>query len=102
MTWVLSCNSYDKVIKHAKNTTYSLDAGLIRKDFQLKKNVRYYVAWCPYILVTLALQIGDQFEVGSVWVNRYHAIQFQASFGGFKQPGLEEYYEVKTVSTKLY
>jgi acyl-CoA reductase-like NAD-dependent aldehyde dehydrogenase len=53
----------------------------------------------------------EQLQVGSVWVNQYQAIQFQAPFGGFKQSGfgrelgrygLEEYYEVKTVSIKLY
>jgi len=60
--------------------------------------------------VTRALQLVEQLEAGSVWVNQYQAIQFQAPFGGFKQSGLgrelgryglEEYYEVKTVSIKL-
>jgi aldehyde dehydrogenase (NAD+) len=61
-------------------------------------------------LVTRALQFVQQLQAGSVWVNQYRAIQFQAPFGGFKQSGigrelgrygLQEYYEVKTVSIKI-
>ena len=60
--------------------------------------------------MTRALQFVEQLQAGSVWVNQYSAVQFQAPFGGFKQSGhgrelgrygLEEYYEVKTVSIKL-
>ncbi|CAF1496270.1 unnamed protein product, partial [Rotaria sordida] len=56
-----------------------------------------------------ALQFVEQLQAGSVWVNQYGGLQFQAPFGGFKQSGhgrefgrygLEEYYEVKTVSIK--
>jgi acyl-CoA reductase-like NAD-dependent aldehyde dehydrogenase len=63
-----------------------------------------------YILVTRALKFVQQLQAGSVWVNHYSAVQFQAPFGGFKQSGhgrelgrygLEEYCEVKTVSIKL-
>jgi len=62
------------------------------------------------ISVTRALELVEQLQAGSVWVNQYRAIQFQAPFGGFKQSGLgrelgqdslAEYYEVKTVSIKL-
>ena len=62
------------------------------------------------IVVARALQFVEQLQAGSVWVNQYRAIQFQAPFGGFKQSGvgrelgrygLEEYCEVKTVSIKL-
>jgi aldehyde dehydrogenase (NAD+) len=60
--------------------------------------------------VTRALQFVEQLQAGSVWVNQYNAINFQAPFGGFKQSGvgrelgrygLEEYHEVKTVVIKL-
>ncbi len=60
--------------------------------------------------MTRALKFVEQLQAGSVWVNQYRAIQFQAPFGGFKQSGvgrelgrygLEEYCEVKTVSIKL-
>ncbi len=60
--------------------------------------------------MTRALKFVEQLQAGSVWVNQYQAIQFQAPFGGFKQSGvgrelgrygLEEYCEVKTVSIKL-
>ena len=56
------------------------------------------------------MKFVEQLQAGSVWVNQYRAIQFQAPFGGFKQSGvgrelgrygLEEYYEVKTVSIKI-
>ncbi len=62
------------------------------------------------ISVTRALQFVEQLQAGSVWVNQYNAIRFPAPFGGFKQSGLgrelgrdglEEYYEVKTVSIKI-
>ncbi len=60
--------------------------------------------------MTRALQFVEQLQAGSVWVNQYNAINFQAPFGGFKQSGvgrelgrygLEEYHEVKTVVIKL-
>jgi len=60
--------------------------------------------------MTGALQLVEQLQAGSVWVNQYQAIQFQPPFGGFKQSGLcreleryglEEYYEVETISIKL-
>jgi aldehyde dehydrogenase (NAD+) len=60
--------------------------------------------------VTRALQFVEQLQAGSLWVNQYNAINFQAPFGGFKQSGvgrelgrygLEEYHEVKTVVIKL-
>ncbi len=60
--------------------------------------------------MTRALQFVEQLQAGSLWVNQYNAINFQAPFGGFKQSGvgrelgrygLEEYYEVKAVSIKL-
>jgi acyl-CoA reductase-like NAD-dependent aldehyde dehydrogenase len=62
------------------------------------------------ILVTRALQFVEQLQAGSVWVNQYGGLKFQAPFGGFKQSGhgrelgrygLEAYYEVKTVLIKL-
>ncbi len=60
--------------------------------------------------MTRALQFVEQLQAGSLWVNQYNAINFQAPFGGFKQSGvgrelgrygLEEYHEVKTVVIKL-
>jgi aldehyde dehydrogenase (NAD+) len=61
-------------------------------------------------LVSRALRFVEELQAGSVWINQYQAIQFQAPFGGFKQSGigrelgrygLESYYEVKTVSIKM-
>ena len=56
------------------------------------------------------MKFVQELEAGSVWVNTYGAMAFQAPFGGFKQSGqgrelgkcsLESYYEVKTVAIKL-
>jgi acyl-CoA reductase-like NAD-dependent aldehyde dehydrogenase len=56
------------------------------------------------------LKFVQELQAGSVWVNTYGAMKFQAPFGGFKQSGhgrelgkygLEPYYEVKTVAIKL-
>ncbi|UJR26567.1 hypothetical protein I4U23_007888 [Adineta vaga] len=89
---IFKFDSYDEVIKRANDTTYGLAAGVMTKD------------------LARALQFVEQLEAGSVWVNQYRAIQFQAPFGDFKQSGvgrklgrygLEEYFEVKTVSIKI-
>jgi acyl-CoA reductase-like NAD-dependent aldehyde dehydrogenase len=108
---IFKFDSYDEVIKRANDTTYGLAAGVITKDCKRKQECRRFEKRNICILVTRALQLVEQLQVGSVWVNQYQAIQFQAPFGGFKQSGfgrelgrygLEEYYEVKTVSIKLY
>ncbi|CAF0923489.1 unnamed protein product [Rotaria sordida] len=89
---IFKFDSYDEVIKRANDTEYGLAAGVITKD------------------LSRALQFVEQLQAGSVWVNQYGGLQFQAPFGGFKQSGqgrefgrygLEEYYEVKTVSIKI-
>jgi hypothetical protein len=41
MTSLLTFNSYDKLIK---DTTYGLATGAIKKDCELKKNVRHHDA----------------------------------------------------------
>ena len=60
--------------------------------------------------MTRALRFVQELQAGSVWVNTYGAMKFQAPFGGFKQSGqgrelgkygLEPYYEVKTVAIKI-
>ncbi|CAM4879252.1 unnamed protein product [Rotaria socialis] len=89
---VLKFDSYDEVIERANATNFGLVAGVITKD------------------LTRALKFVQELQVGSVWVNTYAAMKFQAPFGGFKQSGqgrelgkygLEPYYEVKTVVMKL-
>ncbi len=82
MTSLLTFNSYDKLIK---DTTYGLATGAIKKDCELKKNVRHHDAWCPYILVTRAFQFGNQLQVDSVWANQYNVNTLQAPFDGFKK-----------------
>ncbi|CAF1614210.1 unnamed protein product [Adineta ricciae] len=89
---VLKFDSYDEVIERANATPFGLVAGVITKD------------------LTRALKFVQELQAGSVWVNTYGAMKFQAPFGGFKQSGqgrelgkygLEPYYEVKTVAMKL-
>ncbi|CAF1592541.1 unnamed protein product [Rotaria magnacalcarata] len=89
---VLKFDSYDEVIERANATNFGLVAGVITKD------------------LTRALKFVQELQAGSVWVNTYAAMKFQAPFGGFKQSGqgrelgkygLEPYYEVKTVVMKL-
>ncbi|CAF2970156.1 unnamed protein product [Rotaria sp. Silwood2] len=89
---IFKFDSYDEAIKRANDTHYGLAAGVITKD------------------LARAFQFIEQLQAGSVWVNQYSTLQFQAPFGGFKQSGhgrelgrngLEEYYEVKTVSIKI-
>ncbi|CAF4515254.1 unnamed protein product, partial [Rotaria sp. Silwood2] len=89
---IFKFDSYDEAIKRANDTQYGLAAGVITKD------------------LARAFQFIEQLQAGSVWVNQYSTLQFQAPFGGFKQSGhgrelgrngLEEYYEVKTVSIKI-
>ncbi|CAF0998209.1 unnamed protein product [Rotaria sp. Silwood1] len=88
---ILKFDSYDEVIKRANDTPYGLAAGVITKD------------------LSRALQLVEQLQAGSVWVNQYSALQFQAPFGGFKQSGhgrelgrygLEEYYEMSSSDSK--
>ncbi|CAF3867558.1 unnamed protein product, partial [Rotaria sordida] len=88
---IFKFDSYDEVIKRANDTEYGLAAGVITKD------------------LSRALQFVEQLQAGSVWVNQYGGLQFQAPFGGFKQSGqgrefgrygLEEYYEMSSSDSK--
>ncbi|CAF5054766.1 unnamed protein product, partial [Rotaria sp. Silwood1] len=58
-----------EVIKRANDTPYGLAAGVITKD------------------LSRALQLVEQLQAGSVWVNQYSPLQLQAPFGSFKQSG---------------
>lgn len=107
---IFKFDSYDEVIKRANDTTYGLAAGVLTKDRKSCVQCDRQDDCGMSTVVTRALQFVDQLQAGSVWVNQYRAIQFQAPFGGYKQSGLgrelgryglEEYYEVKTVSIKL-
>ncbi|CAF1427329.1 unnamed protein product, partial [Rotaria sordida] len=90
---VLKFDSYDEVIERANATNFGLVAGVITKD------------------LTRALKFVQELQAGSVWVNTYAAMKFQAPFGGFKQSGigrelgkygLEPYYEITTMVLHLY
>ncbi|CAF1323488.1 unnamed protein product [Rotaria sordida] len=90
---VLKFDSYDEVIERANATNFGQVAGVITKD------------------LTRALKFVQELQAGSVWVNTYAAMKFQAPFGGFKQSGigrelgkygLEPYYEITTMVLHLY
>jgi acyl-CoA reductase-like NAD-dependent aldehyde dehydrogenase len=70
---VLSVVKYDTVeeaIQIANDTPYGLSAGLWTTD-----NAR-------------AVEIADQLDAGSVWINDWHVISQDLPFGGFKQSGM--------------
>ncbi|CAF3573047.1 unnamed protein product [Rotaria socialis] len=110
---VLKFDSYDEVIERANATNFGLVAGVITKDCNIHSVIKltsFILFVFSLCLVTRALKFVQELQVGSVWVNTYAAMKFQAPFGGFKQSGqgrelgkygLEPYYEVKTVVMKL-
>ncbi|KAL4999216.1 aldehyde dehydrogenase [Aspergillus recurvatus] len=60
--------------------------------------------------VNVAIRVSNALKAGTVWINNYNMISYQAPFGGFKQSGigrelgsyaLENYTQVKTVHYRL-
>lgn len=60
--------------------------------------------------VNQAIRMSNALKAGTVWVNNYNMLSYQAPFGGFKQSGigrelgsyaLENYTQVKTVHYRL-
>ncbi|KAL4777098.1 aldehyde dehydrogenase [Aspergillus nidulans var. acristatus] len=60
--------------------------------------------------VNTAIRVSNALKAGTVWINNYNMISYQAPFGGFKQSGLgrelgsyalENYTQVKTVHYRL-
>ncbi|KAL4973301.1 aldehyde dehydrogenase [Aspergillus desertorum] len=60
--------------------------------------------------VNVAIRVSNALKAGTVWINNYNMIFYQAPFGGFKQSGLgrelgsyalENYTQVKTVHYRL-
>ncbi|KAL3486398.1 aldehyde dehydrogenase domain-containing protein [Aspergillus germanicus] len=60
--------------------------------------------------VNTAIRVSNALKAGTVWINNYNLISYQAPFGGFKQSGLgrelgsyalENYTQVKTVHYRL-
>ncbi|KAL4946768.1 hypothetical protein BDV06DRAFT_181506 [Aspergillus oleicola] len=60
--------------------------------------------------VNTAIKVSNALKAGTVWINSYNLISYQAPFGGFKQSGLgrelgsyalENYTQIKTVHYRL-
>ncbi|KAB8078650.1 aldehyde dehydrogenase [Aspergillus leporis] len=81
-----------EAIKIGNNTSYGLAAAVHTKN------------------VNTAIRVSNALRAGTVWINNYNMINFQAPFGGFKESGigrelgsyaLENYTQVKTVHYRL-
>jgi acyl-CoA reductase-like NAD-dependent aldehyde dehydrogenase len=89
---VIRAESTDQAIRIANDTEYGLSAGVWSTDNQR------------------ALEVADQLEAGTVWVNDWHMVNAAYPFGGYKQSGfgrelgphaLDEYTEEKFVHLDL-
>lgn len=89
---ILKFDTMNEVIERANRTNYGLASGVITKN------------------INRALEFAQAVEAGSVWINCYDAITPQTPFGGFKksgigrelgEEGLEEYFEIKTISINV-
>ena len=89
---IMKFKTVEEVIQRANNTNYGLAASVMTSDLDK------------------ALMVSQALQAGSVWVNCYNVVVRQAPFGGFKESGngrefgeygLQQYFEVKTVTIKL-
>jgi acyl-CoA reductase-like NAD-dependent aldehyde dehydrogenase len=89
---IFKFSTVSEVIERANKTKYGLGAGVFTND------------------IDTALTVSNALKAGSVWVNCFEIVVPQAPFGGFKQSGwgrelgeygLDQYYEVKTVTIKF-
>ncbi|MCQ6279598.1 aldehyde dehydrogenase [Bacillus sp. EB600] len=89
---VIRYSTLEEAIEIANDSIYGLAAGVWTKD------------------VIKAKQIVKELRAGTVWINDWHAMRFDAPFGGYKQSGigrelgedvLYEYTQTKHVHTSL-
>ena len=89
---VIPAGSEEEIIRQANDTPYGLAAGVWTKDLQR------------------AHRVAHALKAGTVWVNSYRTLAFNAPFGGYKESGLgrengleslKDYTEVKTVWIEL-
>ncbi|MEH7384226.1 aldehyde dehydrogenase family protein [Bacillus sp. JJ1521] len=89
---VIRYSTIEEAIQIANDTIYGLGAGVWTRD------------------VSKAKQIARELKAGTVWINEWHVMRFDAPFGGYKQSGigrelgedvLYEYSQAKHVHTTL-
>jgi acyl-CoA reductase-like NAD-dependent aldehyde dehydrogenase len=89
---VIRYSSVEEAIAIANDTEYGLSAGVWSND-----NER-------------ALEVAEQLEAGTVWINDWHMVSCEYPFGGYKQSGfgrelgphaLDEYTEEKFIHLDL-
>lgn len=89
---VIPFRDEEEAVRQANDTRYGLAAGVWTKDLQR------------------AHRVAHALKVGTVWVNSYRTISFNAPFGGYKMSGigrenglevLKEYTNVKSVWVEL-
>jgi len=89
---ILKFSTVEELVKRANNTSYGLAAGVVTND------------------LNKALAFAKAAQAGSVWVNCFNIVTYQAPFGGYKESGfgkdmgeeaLEDYLNIKTVTIAL-
>lgn len=89
---VIPAGSEEEVVRQANDTPYGLAAAVWTND------------------IRQAHRVAHALKAGTVWINAYRSISFNAPFGGYKQSGigrengleaLEEYTQTKTVWVEL-
>jgi aldehyde dehydrogenase (NAD+) len=89
---VIPAKSEEEIIRQANDTPYGLAAGVWTKDLQR------------------AHRVAHALKAGTVWVNSYRTLSFNAPFGGYKESGigrenglesLKEYTQLKTIWIEL-
>ncbi|XP_054258455.1 aldehyde dehydrogenase 1A1-like [Macrosteles quadrilineatus] len=89
---ILKFSTIEELVERANNTSYGLAAGIVTND------------------LNKALAFARAVQAGSVWVNCFNIVTYQAPFGGYKESGfgkdmgeeaIEDYLNIKTVTIAL-